>query len=257
MKMSALCLLISPFLTGFVLLGKNQQTLPVSVADPNATFHWSTANSAPSISEKEKFKDGSYANYSDADLTPILIQEAMDQWNNVRGSYLRFQMETEASPLTPDKTDQINNIVAKNCPSATVAAYAAPANDTDGNIISDCDIVICNIKTTALNLVETLTHELGHCVGLGHPHSNYNAIMSYSRSGQSYRLSADDKAGAIYLYPDPAIVDGDSKELVGCGTILGRDYNLNQGPWLYWLLSLPVIVSMFRRHRTVQSLKSK
>jgi hypothetical protein len=146
-------------------------------------------------------------------------------------------------------------MIVKNCPSATVAAYAAPSNDKDGNIISDCDIVICNIKTTALNLIETLTHELGHCVGLGHPHTNYNAIMSYSRSGSSYRLSADDKAGAIYLYPDPAVVDGESKELIGCGTILGHDSTRHQGLWLYWFITLPIIVGMLRRSRQAQSLK--
>jgi hypothetical protein len=257
MKMSAICLLFTPLLTSFVLLGKNEQRLPVSVDAPNAIFHWSTASNAPTISDKEKYKDGSYVNYSDEELTPILIAEAMDQWNNIRGSYLRLQMQTESDSLLADKSDKINNIIVKNCPSATVAAYAAPANDKDGNIIADCDIVICNMKTTALNLVETLTHELGHCVGLGHPHTNYNAIMSYSRSGQSYRLSADDKAGAIYLYPDPAIVDGESKELIGCGTIRGSSVALNQGPWLYWLLTLPVIVGVFRRPRQVQSSKSK
>jgi hypothetical protein len=257
MKISAICMLFTPFLTSFVLLGKNAQRLPVSVESPDAIFHWSTANSAPSITEKDKFKDGSYANYTDEELTPILIQEAMDQWNSVRGSYLRFQMQTETSALSPDKTDLTNNMIVKNCPSATVAAYAAPTNDKDGNIIADCDVVICNIKTTALNLVETLTHELGHCVGLGHPHTNYNAIMSYSRSGNSYRLSADDKAGAIYLYPDPAIVNGESKELIGCGTILGQNLDANQGPWLYWILTLPIIAGMLRRSRPGQSLKSK
>lgn len=247
MKILLSTLFVAPFLTGFVLLGKTAAHLPVSPDSPTVTFHWSADGKSPTLKDKEKFKDGAYEDYSDEDLTPILIQEAIDQWNAVRGSYLRFEMATTNGELTPDNEDGLNYIVVKKAPSATVAAYASPNVDHESNTIKDCDIVINDIKTSTLSLLETITHELGHCVGLGHPHSNYGAIMSYSRGGKSYRLSSDDKAGAIYLYPDPAYVDGEPKELVGCGSIRGTTSSRSPGPWLYYILLLPLAFRLFKR----------
>ncbi len=244
-------ILVTPLLTGFVLLGKDAAKLQATPESPNITFHWSSDGKAPQLSEKDKYKDGTYVNYSDADLTPILIQEAMDQWNNVRGSYLRLQMQTEAGDLTIDKEDKVNNMVVKHAGNASMAAYAAPQVENGATEISDCDIVINDNKVTVLNFLETVTHELGHCVGLGHPHTHYGAIMSYSRSGKSYRLSADDKAGAVYLYPDPAYGSGSEQNLVACGSIRGKNAGPTGGPWLYWALSLPVVVSLLRKRKTV------
>ncbi len=245
-------ILVTPSLTSFVLLGKVTAKLPSTPESPNITFHWSSDGKAPELTEKEKFKDGVYAAYSDAELTPILIQEAMDQWNAIRGSYLRFQMTTESGELAIDKTDKVNNIIVKDAGNASMAAYAAPQVDDDTSEISDCDIVINDNKVTVLNFMETMTHELGHCVGLGHPHTHYGAIMSYSRAGQSYRLSADDKAGAIYLYPDPTYSNGEEEHLVACGSIRGAGKSQG-GPWLFWALSLPVFATLLRRRKVSDS----
>lgn len=242
-------LLVTPLLTSFVLLGKAAAKLPATVDSPNVVFHWSADGKAPELSDKDEFKDGIYAGYTDAQLTPILIQEAMDQWNSVRGSYLRFQMETANGELSIDKTDKVNNIVVKDAGNASMAAYAAPNVDDETSEIIDCDIVINDNKVTVLNFMETMTHELGHCVGLGHPHTHYGAIMSYSRAGKSYRLSADDKAGAIYLYPDPAYGSGEEENLVACGSIRGAGVTQAAGPWLYWTLCVPIVVSLLRRRK--------
>lgn len=247
MKILAASLFITPFLTSFVLLGKTPATLGVTAEQPTATFHWSTTGSTPSLTEKEKFKDGSYANYTDAELLPIIIQEAMDQWNTVRGSFLRFELKSETGDLSANNADKENNIIVKKVPSASTAAYASPEKGDGSANITDCDIVINNTKVTVGSLLETVTHEIGHCVGLGHPHTNYGAIMSYSRTGRSYRLSADDKAGAVYLYPDPNYVSSDSKELVGCGVIHGAHEFESAGLWLYVALVLPVFVSLYLR----------
>lgn len=246
--MSALVitLLTVPLLTGFVLLGKREARLPVTPDSPSVTLLWSTDGKAPKITEKEDFKGGIYANHTDADLTPILIQEAIDQWNSIPGSYLRFSVENTSGELTPDSEDSQNFIVVKKAPSASVAAYAAPNVDPETSIIKDCDIVINDVKTTALSLLETLTHELGHCVGLGHPHTNYGAIMSYSRQGKSYRLSSDDKAGAIFLYPDPDYTHDQPQELVGCGVINTKGRRSQPGPWLYYLIMIPVLITIYR-----------
>jgi hypothetical protein len=231
------------------LLGKEGAKLPATPESPAITFHWSTDGKAPQLSEKDKYKNGTYTNYTDADLTPILIQEAMDQWNTVRGSFLRFEIATESGELTIDKEDKVNNIVVKHAGNAAMAAYAAPEVASGTTEISDCDIVINDNKVTVLSFLETVTHELGHCVGLGHPHTHYGAIMSYSRGGKSYRLSADDKAGALYLYPDPAYGSGHEENLVACGSVRGAKGANAGGPWLYWALSLPVVISMLRKRK--------
>jgi len=238
---------IVPFLTSFVLLGKKTARLPVSPESPTITFTWSVDGKAPRLKDKEKFKDGAYADYSDAELTPILIQEAMDQWNMIRGSYLQFSLSTTSGTLTPDKEDEQNFIVVQKAPSASVAAYAAPNIDDDTSFIKDCDIVINDIKTSTMSLLETLTHELGHCVGLGHPHSNYGAIMSYSRGGKSYRLSSDDKAGAIYLYPDPDYDAANPEEMIACGSIKGSHAKAQMGAWIFLLFLIPLITHNFRQ----------
>jgi hypothetical protein len=237
---------------------------PESADNPTIDLNWSTTGNAPSLTGKDKYKDGSYTNYSDEELTPILIQEAIDQWNNVRGSYLRFQMLTTTGELSISTTDKVNNIVVKKTASASEAAHATPVV-VDG-IIDDCDITIADTKTSVSSFMETITHEIGHCVGLGHPHSNYGAIMSYSRGGSSYRLSSDDKAGVIYLYPDPAYGAEHPKELVACGSILGSsagpDAAAGTAPVLYWFLSIPLIATLIRRRLVraparVQSVTSK
>jgi Matrixin len=247
MKLLATCLFITPFLTSFVLLGKKPASLACNPDQASVTFHWSTSAATPTLSGKEKYKDGSFANYSDAELVPILLQEAMDQWNTVRGSYLRFELQSDTEQLSLNKSDNVNNIVVQKVPSASTAAYASPEVADGSTTISDCDIVINNTKVSALSFLETVTHELGHCVGLGHPHTNYGAIMSYSRGGSSYRLSSDDKAGAIFLYPDPNYVSSEPKELVGCGSIRGQHSDETAGPWLYMALVLPILISLSYR----------
>lgn len=246
MRVFVITLLTVPLLTGFVLLGKREARLPVTPDSPTVTLLWSTDGKAPKITEKEAYKGGIYANHTDADLTPILIQEAIDQWNSIPGSYLRFSVENTSGDLTPDSEDGQNFIVVKKAPSASVAAYAAPNVDPETSIIKDCDIVINDVKTTASSLLETLTHELGHCVGLGHPHTNYGAIMSYSRQGKSYRLSSDDKAGAIFLYPDPDYTQDQPRELVGCGVINTKGRRSQPGPWLYYVIMIPVLATVYR-----------
>ena len=216
----SLSILSLPFVTGFVLLGNTKATLPATPGAPEVEFLYDPNTDVPSLSNKEEIADGAYRNLSDAQLVPILIQIAMDQWNSVRGSYLRLILDTSSGPIARSREDRINVIAVESSDNLSSAAFATPEiTSDDPTTISDCDISMSKRNVSALSFLTTLTHELGHCVGLGHPHSNYGAIMSYSRSGDSFRLGVDDKAGAIYLYPDEAYVDSSPKELISCGSL--------------------------------------
>lgn len=241
----------TPSLTGFVLLGKHKSILPATPAAPTVEFIYDPNGEVPPMSKKDELMEGQYAKLTDAQLLPILLQHAMDQWNTIRGSYLRMTMVPSTGTPQRDRTDRLNVILAERSSNASTAAFATPETNPDNpDQIYDCDISISLNATSANSLLETITHELGHCVGLGHPHNNYGAIMSYSRGGSSYKLGADDKAGAIFLYPDPTYVDSNPKELIACGNI-GK-YQRASRALAVVVVGFPLLIVTLRR-RTSRS----
>lgn len=240
--------LISTPAMSFVLLGNHKSKLPVSTDNRTASFQYYRGGDVPSLSKKEEIADGLYTTKTDEEMMPILLQIAMDQWNNVRGSYLKMEVVDSNVKLERTQDDHLNVIVVEKNSNASTAAYAMPATNPDDPLeISDCDISISTTPVSALSMLITLTHELGHCVGLGHPHNNFGAIMSYSRTDRSFRLGADDKAGAIFLYPDPEYGGDKTKELISCGNI-GAHGSSSAGSVLA-LLAAPVFLGLLRRRR--------
>ena len=203
--------------TGFVLLSPHQATLPVSPAQPKITFLWD--GSYPDMKGKDDFEGGAYAALDDQAFFQQLLNIAVAKWNEVRGSYLKLEVQLSTESISMDPEDKIFSLVVESSDNASAAAYASPQMNEEGTAIIDCDINIASRKTEAESLLFTLVHELGHCIGLGHAHSNYGAIMGYSRTERQANLGADDKAGIIFLYPDSTYGGGHAKELVSCGTV--------------------------------------
>lgn len=83
-----------------------------------------------------------------------------------------------------------------------VSAGEARATIKSGKIVG-CDITgEPDMLDSAKDFVRTLTHELGHCLGLDHPQETVNAIMSYFHDrDHNTRLLIDDKMGITFLYP--------------------------------------------------------
>ena len=222
-------------LYGFVHVSRFKPTLPSTRAAPEILFYWD--GTVPRIKDKHDFEGGAYQNLPDNEFFTTLMQLSFDKWNTVEGSYLVMTptLDTEA---VIDNQDLRNSIVVSNISSLSAAAYAQPMNistkkeseqsahEKNKAIIHDCDITISDQEVNAKDLFSIMIHEIGHCVGLGHPHTNYSSIMSYARPQGSTSLGLDDMAGIIYLYPEE---DVSVKELVSCGRLGGHKKHSRAG----------------------------
>lgn len=237
--------------SAFVLLAKTPHRLASTPEAPTVTFLWD--EQAPVIEKKESLFSNEKSGLDDVEYMALTLQLAMDQWNEVHGSYLRMALSRDSAAVA-DGEDGVHTITLDTSGSLTSAAFASPNFQVGGkesNTIGDCDIHVYNASTSARDLIYTLVHELGHCVGLGHNHSNYKSIMGYARQGQSnsYELGADDKSGAMWLYPDPAVITENPSEspteLVACGVVSGAGKNDSEKTGMNLmagiLLALPLI----------------
>jgi hypothetical protein len=237
--LSVLC--VTPCLQGFVLLsGPREARLDVSPQDGVAEFIIS--DEIPSISGKSTFLDGKYADLDDEEFWRALIREAMAPWNDVSSSYITMQLSDDAG-ATKSPDDRVHSIVVEKV-NLSSAAYATPKIDDDK--IIDCDITISSKKTDAKSLAYTMMHELGHCLGLGHNHTNYDAVMGYARENDELRLGLDDKAGITFLYPDPGL-DSPS-ETLGCAS-LGKHAKSSNPMLLVLMMLLPLCTVLFSLSR--------
>jgi hypothetical protein len=234
----------------FVHINVVKPHLPVSPDNPTIRFQWN--GEAPTLSNKREILDGAYALASDSALMEALLQEAMGKWNSVETSYLNFEFDVNGAAVI-DAEDEVYAIVVEKQESKAVAAAALPnfsskdkgdsPNKRSGRIIFDCDISISSSKVSAKSLLNTITHELGHCVGLGHPHSNYHSIMSYANIGEHAELGLDDKAGITFLYPEP----GESQKvryMTTCGSLGATGADV---PGAALLLLAPLLGLILRR----------
>lgn len=248
---------LAPSIFAWVHISELKPRLPVSPSQPNIIFHWN--GDAPELDDKDEVFAGKYSQASNSELMEALLDAAVATWNAVETTYIKMQITTDSSAQM-DENDEIFSIVVAEQESVAVAAAAQPsfisqdpnpsANESNPHIIHDCDISVSTAKVSAKSLLRTLVHELGHCLGLGHPHASYASIMSYASSSQGSSLALDDKAAVSFLYPRP----GQSQKvqyLTTCGS-LGSD--ASAAGWAGILTLVPVLSLglrlLFRRFRS-------
>lgn len=84
---------------------------------------------------------------------------------------------------------------------AGVAGWASVGGKTTGCVIS--------VKPTGVAHMGVITHEVGHCLGLGHSSEAFNEPNAAYRNASMYyaccnTIGADDRAGIVALYgPEP------------------------------------------------------
>jgi len=132
----------------------------------------------------------------------VVTQSVLDDYEAVVPSYL----ELDLLPQNPSAAESAaaKNKTIKVCIESSnnpfEGGHAKPEFD-DGKFVG-CSIVLAKaVKDDILDFVSTLTHEIGHCVGLDHPQETQHSIMSYFTNDHNIRLLIDDKMGLVHLFP--------------------------------------------------------
>jgi hypothetical protein len=250
--------------SAFVLLSRDAAKIELPADGSEFAITWNVTT-PDGYSGLSKWRDGQYADDSTEEITRRLMQEAIARWSAIPGSLLRLSLEEDENE-TANRIDGVFSIEFVEDDSESTAGGALPIFDSEGSkgaIISDCDITIDPEKSTPDEIGTVITHEIGHCLGLGHPHTSRYSIMSYARDREGDPwLSYDDKAAILYLYPDPDVIqDVDSKtgvstkkdlvfedpgNMVMCGVAGGSGF---PSPWTLVILAMGLIPALKVRRR--------
>lgn len=184
--------------------------------------YWSIKESSPTIwlkfcsdIEDQDFdrgdasKDDDIRDYDEATFDNV-IQTIIDDFNDVETSYLRLAVYPEDTDDPDDDSDdtlfskskakeRTIDICIQSSSNPFEGGHALPESEEKVRI--GCEIVLSKELEDDLNpFIQTLTHEIGHCIGLAHPQSTRNSIMSYFNSATNIRLQIHDKIGITHMY---------------------------------------------------------
>lgn len=128
-----------------------------------------------------------------------VMTSIFNDYNNIAASYIILAGQTDLD-YAANATNRTITIVEDTPDGAASGGDAQQART--GSQVTGCTIRFRpQIFEKAKLMVVSVTHELGHCLGLDHPQEITKSIMSYFRSDSEIRLQADDMMGITYLYP--------------------------------------------------------
>ncbi len=129
-----------------------------------------------------------------------VTQSIYNDYNNLSSTFVQL--------VDISDSDYDVNLHSERVIDICVGGTSAPASSgeaslsTSGLQITGCKITLTSAVTDSTkDFIGTLTHELGHCLGLDHPQESTKSVMSYFSDSDTIRLQDDDKIGLIHLYP--------------------------------------------------------
>ena len=144
-----------------------------------------------------------------------LMQTIFDDVNNIDAAYVNL-VNVSDTDYDSSKGDRLIKVTFDG-------ASGTSSGEAEFEYGSDKKFKGCTISgkkdllKKASDFVATMTHEIGHCLGLDHPQEITKSIMSYYRGEDIVRLQDDDKMGIIYLYAkDPSKAKEDSTMGLSC-----------------------------------------
>lgn len=160
-----------------------------------------------------------------------VIKNAMQTWNSVPCSVARLALKSVSPGNAVPQYDGVHVIkflqsgVEWKWSAQQVANTIHTVNLQTGEI-QDADLVLndwkftwgIDGKPTDFDIAATVTHELGHVLGLGHSFDTGASMYASANVGETTKrnLNQDDRDGLCALYPDQPCEEG---KLIGTDTV--------------------------------------